>query len=344
LFEQLDSEERVVLERLKQVSGRPSGEPAVPVTAPVRGTSVAVKAGRWYVDGEITYPRSKAEGLLMNVRMVNSVFEDSGRPDFDPEANADEFIARVPEYVAAGVRAFTLNLQGGMPGYEGAANSAFEPDGSLKHSYMKRVRRVVAAFDRSRAVVILGCFYQRQDQILRDETAVRQGLLNVAKWIKTSGFGNILIEVANEFDHPGFDHPLLRTPQGQVELLRLVKDRFPCLLVSTSGLGHGRLPDEVAEASDFLLIHFNSTPTAEIPDRIARLKRFGKPIVCNEDDKVGVEAAAAAETSVENGASWGFMLKEVNQTFPFRFDGTRDDAPVYEKIKELTHPAGAPRE
>ena len=35
-----------------------------------------------------------------------------------------------------------------MPGYEGALNSAFEPDGSLRDSYLRRVRRVIEACDR----------------------------------------------------------------------------------------------------------------------------------------------------------------------------------------------------
>jgi hypothetical protein len=77
------------------------------------------------IDGRITYP-APAEGLLMNVRMVNAVFEDRSRPEFDPDANTDEFIAQIPDYVAHGVRAFTVCLQGGMPGYEGR-RSAFEP-------------------------------------------------------------------------------------------------------------------------------------------------------------------------------------------------------------------------
>jgi hypothetical protein len=77
----------------------------------------------------VTYPGAKAEGLLMNVRMVNATFEDRNRDDFDPDANTAAFLAVMPEYVEAGVRAFTFNLQGGMPGYEGALNSAFEPDG-----------------------------------------------------------------------------------------------------------------------------------------------------------------------------------------------------------------------
>ena len=78
----------------------------------------------------------------MNVRVVNAVFEDRERPEFDAEANADEFIAAIPAYVGLGVRAFTLNLQGGFPGYEGAVNSAFRPDGSLRKRDLRRVRRV----------------------------------------------------------------------------------------------------------------------------------------------------------------------------------------------------------
>src|SRR5262245_20461766 len=84
------------------------------------GTRVSIDAGSWRINGKPTYPHSSAEGLLMNVRMVNAVFEDTNRPDFHAEANTDEFIARIPEYVSHGVRAFTICLQGGSPGYEGS--------------------------------------------------------------------------------------------------------------------------------------------------------------------------------------------------------------------------------
>jgi hypothetical protein len=138
--------------------------------APV--TRVSIVAARWHLNGQVTYRGAKAEGLLMNVRMVNAVFEDANDPtrprEFDPDANTDAFIRKISEYVAHGVRAFTLNLQGGDPGYEGAINSAFQADGSLRAPYLKRVGRVLSACDRYGAVVILSCYYQRQDQILKD--------------------------------------------------------------------------------------------------------------------------------------------------------------------------------
>jgi CubicO group peptidase (beta-lactamase class C family) len=310
--------------------------PATPGRSAAARTRVSIRDGRWYINDAATYSGTAAEGLLMNVRMVNAVFEDRSRPDFDPEENTARFITRIPEYVTAGIRAFTISLQGGSPGYEGAVNSAFNPDGSLRDDYMKRVRRTIEACDRSGAVVILGCYYQRQDQILQDETAVRAGVVNVVRWIRDGGFTNVVLEIANEFGHSGFDNPALKTAEGIAGLIRLARRAFPPLPVSASGLGNGRLPEIVVQSSDFLLIHFNNTPIEEIPARIAMLKMFGKPVVCNEDVKVGPEGVRAAGLCVAGGASWGLMLVDVNQTFPFRFEGTRDDDAVYAAIRRLT--------
>jgi hypothetical protein len=150
----------------------------------------------------------------------------------------------------------------------------------------------------------------------------------------------VALEIANEFDHTGFDHRVLKTAEGEVELIQLAKRLAPNLLVSTSGLGHGRAAEDVARASDFLLIHFNSTPVKEIPGRIAALKKYGKPIVCNEDDKPGTPGAEAARLSVANGASWGLMLQSLNQHFPFTFNGAVDDPVIYGALRELTAGAG----
>lgn len=305
----------------------------------VPSTSVSVAGSRWRINGQATYPGAKAEGLLLNVRMVNATFEDRKRSDFDPEANTDEFIAHIPDYVAHGVRAFTLNLQGGMPGYEGALNSGFRADGSLRPRCLGRVRRVIEACDRNGALVILGCFYQRQDQVLENEEAVRAGVVNVAKWIQSSGFSNVVLEIANEFGHGGFDHRLLKTAEGVSELIRLAKRTMPGLLVASSSGENGILDDRVAQASDFLLIHFNSTRLGDIPQRIAMLKKWGKPIVCNEDQKVGEAGAKAAEACVANGVSWGLMEEKINQRFPFTFHGAADDPVVYAALKQLAFPA-----
>lgn len=299
-------------------------------------TRVSISGSQWHINGRATYPGTGAEGLLMNVRMVNAVFEDRNRPDFDAEANTAGFNAKIPGYVAHGIRAFTLSLQGGAPGYEGALNSAFNPDGSLRQPYLDRVRRVIEACDRNGAAVILGCFYQRQDQVLADETAVRAGVVNVVRWLAGLEHRNIVLEITNEYGHKGFDHAILRTAAGQAELIRLAKDAASGLLVSTSGTGNGSLDEDVARAANFLLVHFNNTRLDDIPARIRDLKKYGKPIVCNEDERPPGENPLAAELSAANGAFWGLMLPGLNQRFPFDFRGVDDAPETYAKIRQLT--------
>ena len=334
LFDQLDPVERFVADRVALVA-----------TGSTK-TWLALIDGRWYINGELTYRGAPAEGLLMNVRMVNSVFEDRNPKTcprgFDAEANTEAFVKQIPDYVAHGVRAFTISLQGGMPGYEGALNSAFSPNGSLREEYLARVTRVIEAADAAGAAVILCCYYQRQDQVLRDDEAVRAGVRHVARWIVDNGFANVLLEIANEHVHRGFDHKIISDPKGMAELIRLAKATAPALYVSSSGVGDGRAAPEVAQAADFILIHFNGVPVRDIPARVDALKKYNKAIVCNEDDKVGGEGARAAEAAVANGCSWGLMLKHINQYFPFEFRGHEDDPVVYGKLKELTTPRSKP--
>jgi len=300
-------------------------------------TQITIKDRKWYLNSKITCPHAKAEGLLMNVRMVNSIFEDLNNEQFDSDENLNYFISKIPDYIRYGIRAFTICLQGGFPGYEGAVNSAFTPDGRLREGYLKRAEKVIRVCDKLGAGVILGCYYQRQDQILEDENAVKKGVINVVNWINESGFKNVLLEIANEYPHRGFDRDIIKNPEGMAELIRIAHQTHPNILVSASGMGNGKLDHEVAVESDFLLIHFNGTSVENIPSRIEVLCKYGKPIVCNEDDKDEEEAVKAVEVSVNNGCSWGLMLNDLNQYSPFRFYGNDDSPVIYNKIKELTN-------
>jgi CubicO group peptidase (beta-lactamase class C family) len=300
-------------------------------------TSLTLENNRWHLNGRMTNPGSDAEGLLLNVRMVNATFEDLAKhPEFDAERNTDGFIAAIPDYVAHGVNAFTLCLQGGTPGYEGARNSAFEPDGSLRPAYMGRVERVIRACDRLGVAVILGLYYQRQSAVLRDEAAIRAGVINVATWIRRLGLRNVLVEIANEYPHEGFVHAAIHHPRSMAALIRLARATAPDLLVSASGCGGGVIDKEVAEASDFLLPHWNGTKLDEMTRQLAVLKTFAKPIVANEDDRTGTEAAQALQVSVEHRAGYGFMALRQNQAFPFQFHGSQDDPIFYAELRRIT--------
>lgn len=178
-------------------------------------TTVAIDGTRWLVNGAPTHPGTPAEGLLLNVRMVNATYEDA-RPEstFDADANVDRFLARLDDYQGAGVDAFTFNLQGGGPSRDTAhrravVNSAFNTDGSLKPAYLARVERVLRACDERGMVVILGLFYEAQSARLADEDAVRAGVVAAVTWLRETGLRNVVLEIANEYDHPGFVHPII---------------------------------------------------------------------------------------------------------------------------------------
>jgi hypothetical protein len=314
-------------------------------------TSVSIIGDKWYFNDQIINPGSPAEGLLMNVRMVNTVYEDRGpelakrTDDFDPESNTESFIEKIPEYVSSGVNAFTISLQGGMPGYEGAINTAFNADGSLRSDYMQRAERVIRASDKNNAGIILSLFYQRQhshDYALTGKESIKNALENTVNWITEKGFTNVVLEVSNEYRHGGFrnwsDGEWLISEEGQVELIRLAKQLNPELLVSTSGMGNGTYHEDLARAADFLLIHFNTTSLDLYESRINDVKKYGKPIVCNEDDKLGTEGAAAQAIAVKNGSSWGYMGMLRNQYFPFQFQGIEDDPEVYEMYRQVSTP------
>ncbi|HSI78761.1 MAG TPA: hypothetical protein VK957_22900, partial [Lunatimonas sp.] len=314
-------------------------------------TQISIDGDKWHINGEITNPGSPAAGLLMNVRMVNAVFEDRGNgwkkqvDAFDPDENTQTFINHIPEYVDLGVNAFVISLQGGLPGYEGAINTAFEPEGKLRNSYLDRVAKVIMQADKHGAAIILSCFYQRQrdhEYALKNKQAIIEAVRNTANWISVEGFTNVVLEIANEYPHGGYkgwpDSDWLVSEGGQVELMKAAKAVHPNLLVSTSGLGHGRFPEELVSVADFLLIHFNNTALEDYAEKINPLKKYGKPIVCNEDDKIGKEGAAALAYSVLHGAGWGFMESGVNQHIPFEFKGEADDPEVYNMFKSMSTP------
>jgi hypothetical protein len=316
-----------------------------------RETVVSIRGDKWYYNGQVINAGSPAEGLLMNVRMVNAVFEDRGlnRPErykeFNPAMNTDAFISMIPEYVSSGVNAFTISLQGGTPGYEWAVNTAFNADGSLRADYMARVEKVISACDKNQAVVNLTCFYQRQHShfsALSGKESIKHALRNTVEWIREKRFTNVTLEISNEYSHGGFRNwqqgAWLMSEAGQVELIRLAKQLHPHLLVSTSGIGDGKLHRSLIEAADFLLLHFNSTSINEYASIIAELKKTGKPVVCNEDDKINNKGAMALKESVLNGAGWGYMNLQKNQTFPFTFEGVNDDPEVYGMFSNVTTP------
>lgn len=314
-----------------------------------QNTSVSIIGKNWYINDKIVNKGSPAEGLLLNVRMVNAVFEDVGEEinqyttSFDPNANTDNFILKIPEYAINGINAFTINLQGGLPGYEGAVNTAYNPDGSLRLSYLKRVKNIIENCNNNNTVVILSCFYQRQHSnklALNSKKSIKIALSNIVTWVDEMGFKNVILEISNEYRHGGYknwtDGDWIIKDEGQLELIELAKSKSQNLLISTSAMGDGIYSEVLADKVDFITIHFNTTSLNDYTNKIQILQKFNKPIICNEDNKLGDLGATAMTISVKNGCAWGYMNINQNQSIPFNFEGIKDDKIVYKRFKELS--------
>lgn len=298
-------------------------------------TRVEIRGEDFWVNGAPTYvgrrwAGHRVEGLLLNARMVQATFDDlnpdtRGRwayPDtgrWDPERNLQEFLEMLPVYRRAGLLGVTVNCQGGSPeGYSREQpweNSAFSPDGALRAAYADRLRRVLEGADACGMVVIVGYFYQGQDERLHDETAVLRAVDEATEFLLAGGWTNVLVEVNNECD-TRYEHAVLQ-PQRVHELIERVKSHMRSgrrLLASTSYRGRGRVPDDsVMRAADFVLLHGNATADpALIADQVERTRLLagyaGQPIVFNEDDHFEFDRPANNFVAALGAhASWGYF-------------------------------------
>jgi hypothetical protein len=297
-------------------------------------TEVSIEGDAFYVNSRPTYQGRawrgrKIEGLLLNARLVQGIFDDlnpatRGRwayPDtgrWDPERNTREFVEAMPEWRSHGLLAFTINLQGGSPqGYSTDQpwhNSALAEDGALRPEYMARLEKILTRADELGMVVILGVFYFGQDQRLRDETAVRRALDAAVDWVLERGYRNVLLEINNECN-VRYDHALLG-PERVHELMEQAKRRARRgrrLLVSTS-YGGGTVPKEnVVRSADFLLLHGNGvSDPARIADMVRRTRAVSgyrmMPILFNEDDHFDFDKPANnMRAAISEYCSWGYF-------------------------------------
>ena len=298
-------------------------------------TVLGIDGAGFTINGSPTYPGLEyrgwpIEGLLMNVRSVQATFDDLNPdtrdlwvyPDtgvWDPERNLAEFLSVLPEWHAAGLLAITVNLQGGSPeGYSRIQpwdNSGFEPDGSLRPAYLDRLRRVLDRADELGMVVIVGLFYQGQDERLVDEEAVKRAVDNASVWLLDGGWRNVVVEIANECDVSTYEHPIIGFDRCH-ELVERAQSHTRDgrrLLVSTSYRG-GAIPNEkVLRVADLALIHGNGVTDPAVMRWMVgrtrvRMRDRQIPIVVNEDDHFAFDEADNNMLAAVSGyASWGLF-------------------------------------
>jgi hypothetical protein len=327
----------------------------VPMQNRERKTVVSIDGEKFYINGEPTYKGRTwtsfsgetypVEGLLMNSRMVQGIFDDlnpqtQGQwayPDtqvWDPDRNTQEFIDAMASWKEHGLLSFVINLQGGCPyGYcrtQPWDNSAFASDGSLRMDYMNRLERILDHADDLGMVPMVGYFYFGQDENLVDEEAVKRAVVNATEWVLDKGYTNVIVEINNECN-VRYDHDILKCDRVHelITLAKGIEKNGRRLYVSTS-LGGGAVPPpNIVGASDFVLLHGNGVRN---PERMVQMVQSvrnmdvytPKPIVNNEDDqpwRVAEQGWSDDNNNfvacVKNYASWGY--------FDFRFENEHND-------------------
>lgn len=336
-------------------------------------TIVSIDGEDFMINGKPTYSGRywkghKIEGLLLNSRMVQGVFDDLNPatvdtfayPDtrkWDADRNTSEFITAMPEWKSYGLNSFSLNMQGGSPfgyGNFNFLNPGFKPDGSLMEPYMNRLDRILKKADELQMVVFLGIFYFGQDQNLKDEKAIITATNNLVDWLFEKKYCNVIIEINNETNPQSYDHEILK-PERVYELVKLVREKEKNgyrYLVTTSSPAPLPLIKSVVDESDLILFHANALRTSKkIQDKIAAAKEIkGKrimPIVINEDDNYEFESDTSHfEIAIKNHISWGYFdyrrkgitdLKEGFQSVPvdWRINSENKKA-FFNKVKEIT--------
>ena len=296
-------------------------------------TSLSILGESFLINGQLTYAEiagsnPKAHGLLMNTRFIQGIFDDKadpgrfdrfGRGPYDADTHTNNLIAALPAWYDVGLRAFTVGLQGGGPCFttdnRTIDNNPFGEEGtSLDPAYAARLDRLIRGADACGRAVIVSCFYGDQARRLRDGKAVRAAVQTASNFLGDGGYGNVIIEIANEYDVSPFkDHPLVYFPEGVAALIDLARQESGGLPVGCSGMG-GSINREIAEASDVILIHGNGCTRQRLYNMIQKVRgwNLNRPIVCNEDS----QAIGQLEVAFATGTSWGYYNNMTKQEPP----------------------------
>jgi hypothetical protein len=219
----------------------------------------------------------------------------------ETDAITAALVRELDDYVRHGVNTFSVFLQGGSTG---SANP-FDADGSFtrntrreessallkgrgdldgvatRNQHLDRLALLIEEAGARAMAVNVGVFYQARIRQLCGERALLAAARQTAHWLVGKGYGNVFVDLVNEYGHPGFEGvPLCYgrakryAADGGEELLTAFHEKAPGLPASISAVG----PEPVVFANaDLVLIHHPFSPKSTR----ARAGR-DMPVVLNE--------------------------------------------------------------
>lgn len=229
---------------------------------------------------------------MWGIRLANALENDTA---------AAAVISVLDDYLAHGINTLAVFLQGGSTGSanpfdangrftrntrRNESSELFKGRGDLdgvaaRNMHLDRLALLIEEADARAMVVNLGLFYQARIRQLGDEAAVILATEETSRWLLGKQYGNVFVDLVNEYGHPGFEGmPLCYgragqyAPDGGEELVAAFKRAAPDIPVSISALG----PRPVAfGGADLVLIH-EPFPPAEVRAQAGR----DLPVVMNE--------------------------------------------------------------
>lgn len=304
-------------------------------------TTFSIKGRKILINGKLTYSEYEQcpenyRGLLMNMRMIQGIFDDRNDPArfnrfgriFDPERNTQELIRALPSWYAHGIRAITVGFQGGGSCFtiqsDTIDNNPFGEDGSsIDKAYLRRMKAVIEAADEIGMLVIVSYFYCGQSMRIKDDLAVLRAVKTASNWLRDQHFTNVIIEIANEHDVESYSvHPVLYDGKGIAKLIETARRESGGMPVGCSTTG-AYFSKEIGEASDVILIHGNNMTRQVYYNHIQEAKAIvpEKPIITNEDSQ-GLEQMQVA---LDQGVSWGYYNNMTKQEPPCDWGITRGE-------------------
>ena len=313
---------------------------------------ISTQGTKILLDGKLTYSEISqsnpaCHGLLMNMRMIQGVFDDKKDVQrfnrygkiFSPEQNTKELIEALPAWYDHGIRAITVGFQGGGPCFSlnnyTIENRPYSEDGtSIDPAYRQRMKDIILAANQIGMVVIVSMFYGAQTRFLKDDNAVYAAVKSVSNFLRDEKFQNVIIEISNEYDVTCFNrHPVLHLPQGIVSLIEMAKRESGGMYVGCSGTG-GNFNEAICQASDIILIHGNDQNRQRLYNLIQKCKTIKpeRPIVINEDS----QALSNMVVAVDEYVSWGYYNNMTKQEPPTYWGITKGEDQFFAlRTKEL---------
>lgn len=271
----------------------------------------------------------------MNSRMIQAVFDDANAttrplwnyPDgsaYDADRQTNEFVSNLTSYVACGLDAFTVGMQGGGPQVatppdQPWISSGFDGSGNPLPAYLDRLTRVLQGAATAGIVPIVQFFYQGQIErltsgdaaVVAAVDAMTQYLLTQTPWARSGDGRPLLLDIANEVGAFNMSYTTLQRDTIATLIQRVKRTARGQLLVSSSFLGAAAPTDSAVNASDFVLIHCNGETPAQIAVHLATVRALPsyqahpKPIVFNE---CGTDLTVM-RAAVQGGAGWGYYAQ-----------------------------------